>query len=500
LSAAACAPADYGRVAAEGTQSISARVRGGHGVPFMGDRKIFIISDVHVGAGRLDDCDAELDGHLCDFFRELAAREEAVELVINGDFLEFIQAPPWQGRELESKTLDKTPLCFTAEQSRLKLEEICKAHSPIFHGLGYFLGVKSENRLTILPGNHDADFFWEGVRESFLDKVCQPGGGTRGQVDFVLEQVYRPADAPGVWIEHGHQYDPVNAFMVGGEPKWSRENPPILKDRHGEERLLECVGTRLLIKYLNKIDYDYPFVDNVKPLGKFIPLFGRAAFVPDYGLIKAAAAMWGLLKFLATITLHHRGDLLDSPEESGLDPQPVLLEWIRHMSKAEKLAFDEEANARGFVLNRSLETYVSDKLRAEALMTFLSQNLDLISVKGGDASVLGTSQGTLGLYRGFRLDESELLAEKAAEILKHHEVRAVVMGHTHEVVCGPDLAYVNSGCWTRYLDFRKTKHIRSWSVLRENSYELFPFELNYVEVDPKDSQYVRKLTFREKKG
>lgn len=97
------------------------RERGvGDGVLLMGGRKIFIIGDIHVGAGRLDDCDAELEGHLCSFFQMLAAREEAVELVINGDFLEFIQAPPWQGGGLESKTLDNVPLCFTAEQSGRK--------------------------------------------------------------------------------------------------------------------------------------------------------------------------------------------------------------------------------------------------------------------------------------------------------------------------------------------------------------------------------------------
>ena len=43
-----------------------------------------------------------------------------------------------------------------------------RAHGQVFKSLGEFLDAKPENRLVILPGNHDADFFWEDVRARFM--------------------------------------------------------------------------------------------------------------------------------------------------------------------------------------------------------------------------------------------------------------------------------------------------------------------------------------------
>lgn len=464
----------------------------------MNERSIVVISDVHIGAGPLDDFDTPLEAHLCDFLQKLSERVQPVEFVVNGDFLEFIQAPPWCGPELESRTPDNIPLCFTQDQSLKKLRAIHEAHSSVFEVLGRLLESPRDNRLVIVPGNHDADFFWPEVRECFTQMVCGSDARLRDRIDFHMEQVYRPEAFPGVWIEHGHQYDPLNAFKVDDGLVWSEAAPPIFVDKDGQERLYECVGTRLLIKYLNALDYDYPFIDNVKPFSRFIALFGLSIFAPSY-FIKAASGMWGLLKFLSTISLRHRGDLMDAPEEIGIDPRPVLREWEQHLSAARREAFYKALDDRGFPLDRSLELYVSDIDNAKELMNFLSDNMDLIEDPPPEAesSLLGIDEGTMGLYRGFKVNETVELTKKAKEALKRDGVKAVIMGHTHEVVSDPALPYINAGCWTRYLDFRKTDRIRSWSVLREDSYELFPYQLNYVEIKGDDPTLVTKHTFTE---
>lgn len=125
----------------------------------MSGRTSIIISDIHIGAGLLDDCDKELESHLCDFLQTLSTRVESIELIINGDFLDFVQAPPWKDPELESQTQDNVPLCHTEAHSLSKLSAIHQAHGAVFHSLGSFLASKADNRLVILPGNHDADFF-----------------------------------------------------------------------------------------------------------------------------------------------------------------------------------------------------------------------------------------------------------------------------------------------------------------------------------------------------
>ena len=127
-----------------------------------------IISDLHVSAGVLDDCDPEIEGHLCRFLEGL---HSGTELVINGDFLDFAQAPPETGSDLESQTSTNTPLCFTEDQSTAKLKAIITAHPAVFKGLGAFLARSSDNRLTILPGNHDPDFFWDRVQKDFREAL-----------------------------------------------------------------------------------------------------------------------------------------------------------------------------------------------------------------------------------------------------------------------------------------------------------------------------------------
>ena len=84
-----------------------------------------VISDLHISAGPLDDCDAELERGLVCFISELSSRGEPVELVINGDFIDFAQAPPYEGIELESETDTGVPLCLRsaiAGEARCRFE------------------------------------------------------------------------------------------------------------------------------------------------------------------------------------------------------------------------------------------------------------------------------------------------------------------------------------------------------------------------------------------
>src|SRR5439155_11225955 len=116
---------------------------------------------------------------------------------------------------------------------------------------------------------------------------------------YSLDPVYRPTMCPSVWIEHGHQHDPVNNFLFKGEPCWSANNPPIRRDQWGTERLYECIGTRFLIQFLNDLDKKYPYVDNVKPFWRFLQLFGASALRPGFGSVQAAVAVAFMDAFLA---------------------------------------------------------------------------------------------------------------------------------------------------------------------------------------------------------
>jgi len=479
----------------------------------MNKRSLIVISDIHIGAGPLDDCDGELQSCLVRFLEQLCSRETPVELVINGDFLDFAQAAPWKGRELESESPLGIPLCFTEEQSRTKLESIVTEHIAVFKVLGELLRCIPENKLVILPGNHDADFFWPKVRDLFTEKVCGQSIQAREGLHFHLEQTYGPVDVPGVWIEHGNQHDPINSFYVdeydsisgantGKQLYWSRGRPPIFVDRNGFQRLYECTGTRFLIKFLNQLDADYPFVDNVKPFSKFLTTFGVSALASGYGPIKASLAVFGMVRYLLKTVVTNTGDLLGINSEQSGQVASIVAQLLAGLSSSEKKAFVERLRERGFKVDRPIDMYFDNAGLTDQLLTYLSENLDLVAdLPQPIDSYLSASgdEGYLSLAKGFNIDETRELMNAADKVTANNKTDVAIMGHTHEPVNDRlKTRYFNTGSWTRYYDF-KEKKLEHWSILRNDSYKLFPFQLNFVEITPGRERPAQMVTFLEKR-
>jgi UDP-2,3-diacylglucosamine pyrophosphatase LpxH len=454
---------------------------------------VIVLSDLHVSAGPLDDFDAELEKHFCDFLATLGQRRTPVELVINGDFLDFVQAPRWEGADLSSTSADGLDLCFTEQQSLDKLKAIHGQHPRLFDALGEFVRARQGNTLVILPGNHDPDFFWDGVWQSFKALVCDPMKAEARRIKVHLDVVYRPDAFPSVWIEHGHQYDFLNSFVVNGRPCWSKASPPIFEDREGKRRLLECTGTRFLIRYLNRLDKDYPYVDNVKPFGRFLSIFNASVSSPKYGPGRALNALGDLLVYLINTLKRKPGDLLGLTDGTGPQARPMLVRLAQSLPPERAQDLQRRLAERGFPeFEVPLAMYVSKEVNAEKLLDFLVSHPDL-------CEALARGRGDeLALGKGFTVDETKVLKGAARRRLTEKGVKAVVMGHTHEVVRPGELPYFNTGCWTRYYRFRDDQPIRSWKLLRDPSYELFPYQLNYLEIVPGRDVPLKMRTFHER--
>jgi len=152
-----------------------------------GNALIVFVSDSHIGGD--PGCDGfESPGELAALFRELAALERPVELVLAGDFFDFLQigAVP-SGENRASLTISR--------------EEY----------LGLFAALKElrsqeEKRVVYLPGNHDAEAWWNPEIQETLR--------TAGLVDEFAYSYLASLEVGGnrrvVYCEHGNQLDAAN--------------------------------------------------------------------------------------------------------------------------------------------------------------------------------------------------------------------------------------------------------------------------------------------------
>jgi UDP-2,3-diacylglucosamine pyrophosphatase LpxH len=415
-----------------------------------------------------------------------------VELVINGDFLDFVQAEPWSGSDLEATGEDEIPLCFTAAQSMAKLESIHCAHTSVFEALTAFSAAHPDNAVTILPGNHDADFYFEPVRRRVQELAAGSG--------FFLDPVYRPGDCPSVWIEHGHQSDPVNNFFWRKQSRWSAATPPVFPDLDGVPRLFECVGTRFMLKFMNGLDCDYPFVDNVKPFSRFVRIFLDSASIRGLRL-KAVFTLGRMLKFVYSTVMDHSEDVLGIESQVQDVTFAMLAARLKTLPKARITAFSRRLAECGFTPEMGVDMYFQSPATAKPVLEFLASNPEpLEEVEVPTESFMGEGQaGTLTLAHGFSVDETAELIKTANAALAQDGVALTVMGHTHEPVKRlPARAYINTGSWTRYYRFTAPDTTTSWDVLKRDSYLTFPYELNYVEIVPGAVESAQLVTYKER--
>jgi UDP-2,3-diacylglucosamine pyrophosphatase LpxH len=222
--------------------------------------QVLIISDLHLGEDITVDGPAQLSEYirslnreLTDFLahhREILALQPIAQkkskrlfrstaphsgrplwhLVINGDMFDFVKVsvaahPPAAGHGEHSG-----PLLNTADNVVHKLQQILAIHRPFFRELAGF--VRDGHSLTVVEGNHDAEFFFAAVQAALIAELVhlsqhpQVGGATLPLTE-VGHQEFRSriqfcswfcAKAQNYHIEHGHQYDALCSFEYNLAP------------------------------------------------------------------------------------------------------------------------------------------------------------------------------------------------------------------------------------------------------------------------------------------
>jgi len=254
------------------------------------DCNLIIISDLHLSEGYIKSRYAYSraehffsDEAFANFLRKLQAENEStgrpLKLIINGDFLDFVRAksvPDEKERRVFLRYFRRLGLRNQQENFEIqpheflyglkteqyksvwKLHRICQGHPLVFEALAEF--VANGNRLVIIKGNHDLEFYWPAVRAELtrlLAANLPPANGyprsvkdryelINGRVEF-CQRAYIIEDQ--VYIEHGHQYH-----------RMTRVDRALLNDRE-----LRLPPGSIFNRYLvNAIEHLAPFVTRVR--------------------------------------------------------------------------------------------------------------------------------------------------------------------------------------------------------------------------------------------
>lgn len=226
----------------------------------MSRRIKLIISDLHLGKGRLlpDGATNQLEEfyygekltEFINYYSSGTFRDAEVEIIINGDFLNFLQVD-YRGHFLTVVT----------ESVALEvLKSIVQGHENVFRALKDFVS-QPQNSLTYVVGNHDQGMMWPACR-AFLNQAVGASVRYKNIVYFF----------DGVHVEHGHMHEAANRL----DPKRF-----FLKKDLPEPILNLPFGSHFFIELVLKIKEKYPHVDKIRPFSKML----RWAFFNETWLI-----------------------------------------------------------------------------------------------------------------------------------------------------------------------------------------------------------------------
>ncbi len=159
------------------------------------DTLIVFVSDSHIGGD--PGCDGfESPEELEALFEELAEREGPVELILAGDFFDFLQI----GDVPEGK--DRAALTISRPE-----------YKRMFAALERFRSGERK-RVVYLPGNHDAEMWWNPkIRKTLKERGLVDEFAFSYLASFQLDE-----ERKIVYCEHGNQFDPANTVEDYGDP------------------------------------------------------------------------------------------------------------------------------------------------------------------------------------------------------------------------------------------------------------------------------------------
>jgi len=203
-----------------------------------------IVSDMHLGKGKIlsngsvnkleEFFFGEKFAELLDYYSTGQFRDYEIELIINGDFLNFLQVD-YRGHFLT---------VFTEEVSLSIMKEIIEGQPEAFKALRKF-AQRPGCQITYIVGNHDQAMLWPKLRSYFNEIVGVP-------VRF--KSIVHFFD--GVHVEHGHMYEAAN--RINPKKFFLKKDLPV-------PILNLPFGSHFFVDFVMKIKEKHPHIDKIRP-------------------------------------------------------------------------------------------------------------------------------------------------------------------------------------------------------------------------------------------
>jgi UDP-2,3-diacylglucosamine pyrophosphatase LpxH len=433
-----------------------------------------IVSDLHMGDGKRGDDFVYDKGQFIKFLRHQLATPEGkkgdIELIINGDFLEFAQVNP------QAYSLKSNRYWCSETESLTKLDCILRGHPDIFSGLKEFQQQGAgKNRVTLFAGNHDVDLYWDRVQKKLRHES--------GELNIELGNTWYQRYGGRLWISHGHLFpsiDPANGFKHWKEP---RLQPP--NDR--EPRRLEmCPGTLFVVRFVNLLEARYPFADNLHPETALANILWRE----DRWGWKSVG--WMLTKFATKYPSEMLGD--ETVPDIGVEVREAI-RYDRKMREGIAGLYRDLLHEPEMTEARVRDTLTTDDALAELIERLMSAGQAwepwLAVLDKSEPAVLSSdaSGGTLAIRRAGKIDTRKECIAQAKRTWKAG-AQIVVLGHTHlpQEVELAEGRYYNPGSWTRYIDAEDIDTLTLEQLRDEAKY---PYKLHCVRIEDTGADSLR---------
>lgn len=265
----------------------------------------FVLSDLHLAEGNLDRgrclgtenffSDQEFASLLDQLHSDYFTTESGpLCLILNGDVIDFIRITVvpvtqheldiWEGRIKILKPSFKLPVdCVSAKEKNYglktndykciwKLMKCFEGHPVFFQALSLWL--RHGHQLIINIGNHDPEWYWPLVQDYFrlhmklLSNIGpEQAQSFDGRISF-SKKAFPVYDK--IWIDHGHNYENMTSIDPDYEYDLVAPKHKLFKGKHiqaekaeHEKELFIPFGSFFNRYFINKLELDFPYIDNL---------------------------------------------------------------------------------------------------------------------------------------------------------------------------------------------------------------------------------------------